>query len=510
MSDVLISAGVPTLDYFRSGNRTPPLVINRATATGYFFDPVTNTIVAIGGGGGGGGTVTSIGVSSTGATLSISGSPVTGSGVINADLNLGHHNEWTATQNVAESTLTDAAAITPNGSASNNFYLLTTSAIGATRTLHIPSGLNPKDMFNLEVKQPASGGPCAVVFDATQFNWGLGGLSGQPSGSTTANASDFYSFTVLHDGTARGTLVGQTGPAGANGVNAAGNPTDIAGRLTLTSGAPAPTSDVSGATTIYWSPYKGNNLVLWNGSAWQGYTSAEISIALGTLTAALCYDVFMFQNSGVPTLEILAWTNATTRATPVTLQDGRYCKSTDKTRLYLGTFYTTSATTTADTAGGTTTQVGGQRFLWNYYNRVARPIRVKDTTASWSYTTNTWRQANGAVGNKVEFVCGMPEDVIRTQLTVTMNTVTTAANVAMISVGADSTTTPSTYKGVSFNSNTQNSYSTPSAPYDEFPGLGYHYLSWMEIGPGATGTTTCVFVGGGLGAQSGLTGWFLG
>lgn len=506
MSDVLISAGVPTLDYFRSGNRTPPLVINRATATGYFFDPVTNTIVAIGGGGGGGGTVTSIGVSSTGATLSISGSPVTGSGVINADLNLGHHNEWTATQNVAESTLTDAAAITPNGSASNNFYLLTTSAIGATRTLHIPSGLNPKDMFNLEVKQPASGGPCAVVFDATQFNWGLGGLSGQPPGSTAANASDFYSFTVLHDGTARGTLVGQAGPAGANGVNAAGNPTDIAGRLTLTSGAPLPTTDVAGATTIYWSPYKGNNVVLWNGSAWQGYTSAEISVAIGTVTSGNCHDVFMFQNSGVPTLEYLAWTNATTRATTVTLQDGRYCKSTDKTRLYLGTFYSTSTTATADSAGGTTTQVGGQRFLWNYYNRVLRPVKVKDTTATWTYNTNTIRQANAAAGNKVEMVIGITEDVVYGSVVANVEQISGTTTSCVSAPGLDSTTTfSSDIAGGIFNASASAVDHTMNSLFAEQLAVGYHFVAWNERG----GNGTVTWVGNSQNRQSGLTLWVM-
>lgn len=52
-------------------------------------------------GGGGGGSVTSVGLSSTGSSLTISGSPITTSGTINADLNLAHANTWTAGQTFA-------------------------------------------------------------------------------------------------------------------------------------------------------------------------------------------------------------------------------------------------------------------------------------------------------------------------------------------------------------------------------------------------------------------------
>lgn len=66
--------------------------------------------------------------------------------------------------------------------------------------------------------------------------------------------------------------------------------------------------------------------------------------------------------------EHAAWTDDTTRATAVTLQDGRYCKSGDKTRLLLGTFSTTSATTTEDS--------DRNRHLSNVYNRVTRFAQV--------------------------------------------------------------------------------------------------------------------------------------
>ena len=40
------------------------------------------------------------------------------------------------------------------------------------------------------------------------------------------------------------------------------------GRLTLTSGTPVTTNDVTAATTIYYTPYKGNAIQLYNGTNW--------------------------------------------------------------------------------------------------------------------------------------------------------------------------------------------------------------------------------------------------
>jgi hypothetical protein len=279
----------------------------------------------------------------------------------------------------------------------------------------------------------------------------------------------------------------------------------INARLTLTSGTPVTTADVTGATNVYWTPYGGNTVTLWNGSAWTSYTLTEVTIALGTITNARPYDVFGFVSAGAPAAEILAWTSDTARATAVTLQDGRYCKSGDKTRLYLGTFRTTSTTTTEDSAGGVTTQVGGKRFLWNYYNRVARAIAVIDTTASWSYTTNTVRQANAASGNKVEYVCGIDEDICSAILNAQWFGFSSSTRGANAGIGLDSTTT--------FKRFAQRAYSSAGSSitiicvlttsYAEQSGSGYHYLSWNESG--ADGTSN--FAGLNNGQQCGLQAW---
>ncbi len=157
------------------------------------------------------------------------------------------------------------------------------------------------------------------------------------------------------------------------------------GRLTLTTNVPVTTSDVTDAATIYYTPYVHNIINLWDGVDWVPTTFTEKSLAIGTVTASLPYDVFGYLSAGDLVLEKLAWTDGATRATAVSLQDGRYCKTGDKTRLLLGTFYSASTTTTEDSVA--------KRFLCNLYNCVDK-ICKGETTASHTYTTSTVREWN--------------------------------------------------------------------------------------------------------------------
>lgn len=256
------------------------------------------------------------------------------------------------------------------------------------------------------------------------------------------------------------------------------------GRLTLTSGTPVTTSDVTGATSIYYTPYVSNVISLWTGARWQPVEFSEYTLALGTLTSGKPYDVFAYLSSGALACEVLVWTDDTTRATAITLQDGRYCKSGDKTRLYLGTFYTTSTTTTEDSGGGTTPQVGGKRYLWNMYNRVRRSLRVVDTADSWTYSTASWRRADGASAgsNEVAYVTGLNTDAVRA----TVNAGAYSKSIVSATytgIGVDSGTAPSGLTADAFTeSNAVGITALHTAHYVGFPGVGRHFLAWLEKG----------------------------
>lgn len=89
-------------------------------------------------------------------------------------------------------TLTDASTTAINNDNGDDFYLLTTSAVGATRALGAPSG-SPVDgdQIRLAVKQPASGGPCALTYNAIyRFSSDLP----SPTLSSGANKTDYLLF----------------------------------------------------------------------------------------------------------------------------------------------------------------------------------------------------------------------------------------------------------------------------------------------------------------------------
>lgn len=261
-------------------------------------------------------------------------------------------------------------------------------------------------------------------------------------------------------------------------------------RLTLTTATPVTTADVTGATTIYCTPYKGNQISLYSGSAWVTRTSAEFSLALGTLTSGKPYDVFCYDNAGTPTLEFLVWTNDTTRATALVYQDGVLCKTGALTRRYLGTFYTTSTTQTEDSKAN--------RYLYNYYNQVQRSLLRSETTASWTYNTNTFRQANASASNQISYIQGVAEQAIKADLSVQFNDSAGSVTIVRVGIGLDSTTTNSgtdiqqTGVAASYNAMASCRY------MDASPLLGKHSLTWLEAVNGATTTT---FYGSSLRSQ---------
>jgi hypothetical protein len=271
------------------------------------------------------------------------------------------------------------------------------------------------------------------------------------------------------------------------------------GRISLTSGTPVTVADVTAATSVYWTPYKGNKVALYDGSAWNIRTFAELSLSLGSDTASRPYDLFAYDNSSVVAIERLVWTSATARATALALQDGVYVKSGDATRRYLGTYYTTATGQTEDSLA--------KRLVWNYYHRVSRGLRVTEATDTWTYTTATFRQANGAVGNQVAVVVGVAESLITLGVKVRVfNSGTTAVN-AVVSIGEDSTTTPAT--GALMDApnvgHVANFTMPSSAALETYPAIGYHFYVWLEYST-ALGTTTWAGDGGVSYIRSGMTG----
>jgi hypothetical protein len=250
-------------------------------------------------------------------------------------------------------------------------------------------------------------------------------------------------------------------------------------RLTLVTGVPVPTVDTNSAI-LYCTPYAGNKISLFNGTSWVVRESAEFNTgALAGLTVGRPYDVFCYDNAGIPTLETLIWTSTTVRATALTTQDGVLVKNGDATRKYLGTIVPTGAAQLTDSER--------QRLVWNYYNRVHCSMSRSETAANWTYN-GAQRQVNNNALNQLEIVVGVVEDSI---------TVRTSSQVASsgaaggtqfnTDIGEDSTTVGSAVYGSCYNTGV-NFICQITSSLTKRPAVGFHYYAWQEFSSAAITT----------------------
>lgn len=278
-------------------------------------------------------------------------------------------------------------------------------------------------------------------------------------------------------------------------------------RLTTQSGICKSSADRTAQGTLYYTPAGAcggsSYLALYSGAAWVEFTQAELSLSL-TVTSGKNYDVWACYSSGTPAISLsAAWTNDTTRADAIAAQDGFPVKSSDHTCLDVGVIRASGSNVTEDSAGGSTSQTGGKRYVWNRWVQTPSTASVIDTTDSWSYTTDTWRQANAGAGsgNKVEYVTGDAGTQIQAVVIGTVFISGESVVGGRIAVGVDSTSVASGRMSQAFASSTQTGAHIEGR-YIGYPGLGYHAINWLERG----GDTNSAFVGddGGMATQSGL------
>jgi len=231
-----------------------------------------------------------------------------------------------------------------------------------------------------------------------------------------------------------------------------------------------PLGNVSSATTIFLTPHRSGSIMLYDGATWHLRLSGEVSLALSGLTINKNYDVFAYWTGSTVALELsAAWATDTARTDALVRQDGVLVKSGAPTRRYVGTFRAAGTNFTHDTVL--------QRFLWNMYNRVSRPLAVFEATDSWTYSGTVYRAANGNTANAFELVTGQIERV-----TAGVRTIVSAGTTgwgASVGIGIDSTTANSaTWYG---------SISSASAYIPclaDYPSVGYHKFTWLEISGG--------------------------
>jgi len=361
--------------------------------------------------------------------------------------------------------------------------------------------------------------------------------SGSPNGNTAGTAgstgigADTYwdsTNNILYVCTQTGT----TSTAVWTAVNSSTSANVVpvpSGYLTLTSGVPVINSDVAAATTIYYTPYNGNLVPLYNGSSFVPTVFSELSLSLVSSHAASnIYDVFVFNNSGVVTLVTgpswaggsggsisagscargtgaggtsLARVNGIlTNAVQITARNGATTYTINANlATYLGSIYMdgTNGQISCYTSWGNTRKWG----VWNAYNR--QQIQIKGgQNASYTYASNLWRQANNNSLSSVYLFAGLQEEPFDLSSFGYVSAVDNAINAqgnGGISIGLNNNTTLGSSFQYQFGintaigeSNTVNS--SLHARHFQPPILGISQAIVLENGLGATAssnTWTC-------------------
>jgi len=394
-----------------------------------------------------------------------------------------------STDPVAESGATLRTSIGVGTGDSPQFTGLTISGTGAT-ALDLGGGIT------------AGTGDVALVGTDGRINGPLSStiiddLSG--ANLTSLAAGNISSGTV---GTARlgsGTASSSTFLRGDSSWAAVASKTPHVneGRLTLTSGTAVTTADVTGAGTVYFALDKGDQIALYDGSStWETVVFSEMSIALSGGTASRPNDIFLDYNGGSPALAILAWTNDTSRATALTKQNGVWVKTGDTQQRYLGTVYLDGSQQCEDS--------NAKRHCWNLENQRIRPLKRIETTDSWTYTTASYRQANGSTSNQVEVVLGLASavEVILTAISANSGN----GRWRMNAIGLDGTNANGITGRVT---ETAGEVGMTTSAYNEITAIGRHYLAWLEMSS-AGDTTTWYGDNGGTAQFSGLAGSVMG
>lgn len=171
-----------------------------------------------------------------------------------------------------------------------------------------------------------------------------------------------------------------------------------------------PVADFTGANTIYLEPYNGNNITLFYSGIWQNFSIASGTVSLVTTslpTANRIYDIFAYWDGASVQLEAEIWSGSGSfsdaRNIVLTSINGFQYKSTDQTRLYVGTIRIDGSKLVSSDETN--------RELWNRFNRLSRGLNYKVTTPTWTSIVGTgWRGYNGAsVSSYPKYIVGLKD-----------------------------------------------------------------------------------------------------
>lgn len=340
--------------------------------------------------------------------------------------------------------------------------------------------------------------------------------SGVPSWATVAGTG-----TVTTVSTAGVVTGGPITTSGTINLNATFTPQV---RATLVPGTPVMTTSNAAVNTVYVTPYAGNLIPIYDGSANMVPTAfAEVSQLTTDATkspAAVVnntnYDILCWVDTG-PTNRCTRgwpWSSSTTRGTgagtaQISLINGIWVNTvavTNGPAANRGTVVASvrsNGSSLIDYIFGSAAAGGGASILnvFNFYNRVDVTSQVRDSNSSWNDTTaSTWQAADPTAVSlpttaiRVSFLRGLDEEGVTAIYTSLgspgVSTIMTA------SVGLDST---SALPALSTTAPIFSTVVVGNSIYNGTPGLGSHFLSAIEW---QNTTTSSTWFGTATGSQA--------
>lgn len=285
------------------------------------------------------------------------------------------------------------------------------------------------------------------------------------------------------------------------------------GYLTLVTGTPVFGSNQTAKTSVFYTPFLGNLVPIYDGTQFNIYEFAELTLTLAAShTANTLFDVFVFLDTSTVTIGTgPAWTTSTAGSgargtgagtTEIGRTNGLWTNSNSMTARNGATTYTVDANegTYIGTIymDGTNGQIscytdwsGNSKWgVWNAYNRRNIEIRGGEATASWTYAVNTLRQSNGAANADLTILCGLSEERVYVEHFQEITAPASTTVDAKIGIGWNSTSassgTVAQFASGTVNAQTFTLFMT--AKYSAPPFIGVNVANALERGTTATTT----------------------
>lgn len=287
--------------------------------------------------------------------------------------------------------------------------------------------------------------------------------------------------------------------------------------------APIPASDATAITRIYWTPFVGNNIPIYNGTNMVQQTTAQIfcDLTAGAQASGGIYDVYGFMNAGVPTLGFSpSWAAGTGGSVTLgacargTGAGGTAFSVIQGIKVNVVSMTVNNGATTYVIPSGLGTLLGsiyinstagqinchrgyGQSRVWgisNAYNRQNVYLKAGDNTASWTTGTVGFRNANSNAANSLTIFSGFAEEIFDLSYNNTCGAASISSGVvaiANVAVGLNGSVVGKTGT-VNFNNQTGATAGISQngkAEYISPPLLGINTISALEANSGGATNT---------------------